>query len=194
MSDETNCPRCGSPLAAEAPKGLCPACLLRACLAGSDETADVCGDPSGPEGMSFILGSAGLDGEPVADPGRDAAPELIRHFGDYELVEEIARGGMGIVYRARQVSLNRTVALKMILAGQLASDVEVRRFHTEAEAAANLDHPGIVPIFEVGEHLGRHYFAMGYIEGRSLAQTLGDGPLPQRAAAEIVLKVAEAVE
>jgi WD40 repeat protein/tRNA A-37 threonylcarbamoyl transferase component Bud32 len=100
---------------------------------------------------------------------------------------------MGVVYKARQVKLNRVVALKMILAGHLATEEEVRRFYLEAEAAAQLEHPGIVPIFEVGEHAGRHFFSMSFVEGGSLAQRVQDGPLHPAEAAELVERIADAV-
>jgi hypothetical protein len=118
----------------------------------------------------------------------------VRYFGDYEIIREIARGGMGVVFEARQVSLNRKVALKMILAGQLANEIDVKRFYTEAEAAANLDHPGIVPIFEVGQHDGQHYFSMGFVEGRSLSERLTEGPLPPREAAALLAAAADAID
>ena len=116
-----------------------------------------------------------------------------RRFGEYELLEELARGGMGIVYKARQLNLNRIVALKMILAGQLASSEDVQRFCTEAEAAANLDHPGIVPVYDVGAHGGQHYFSMGYVDGCSLAERLRDGPVSSHVAATILHQICDAV-
>ena len=117
----------------------------------------------------------------------------IHYFGDYELIQEIARGGMGIVYAARQKSLNRIVALKRILHGTLADAGQVRRFRAEAEAAARLHHPNIVGIYEIGEHEGQQYFSMEYIEGQNLADLVREGPLPARRAAEFLKTIATAV-
>ena len=114
-------------------------------------------------------------------------------FGDFELLEEIARGGMGIVYKARQTTPRRIVALKMILAGQLASDADIKRFYAEAQAVATLDHANIVPVFEVGNCEGQHYFSMRYIEGESLSERLARGPLMAREAAALIRDVAHAV-
>jgi tRNA A-37 threonylcarbamoyl transferase component Bud32 len=129
------------------------------------------------------------DGEAAADP----RPAGEGSFGDYELLTKIARGGMGVVWKARQKGLNRIVALKMILAGRFADEDELRRFRTEAEAAARLQHPNIVAVHEVGEVHGQAFFSMEFIEGRTLAQRLTEGPLPGRTAARYVRQIARAV-
>jgi serine/threonine protein kinase len=134
-----------------------------------------------PDGISAILA--------------DRAPSFaaLRQFGDYELIEELGRGGMGVVYKARQVSLDRIVALKMVLRGDLASAADLARFRTEAEAAARLDHPGIVPVYEVGDYEGQPYFTMKYVSGTTLARRLAEGPIVAREAAALLAPVARSI-
>ncbi len=159
------CPRCGTPLAGAALKGNCPACLSRRLL-------DAAGAPE-------------TDGE--------VGPALAR-LGDFELVEEMARGGMGVVFRARQLSLDRTVAVKVLRDGWLAADADIRRFRAEATNSARLNHPHIVAIHEAGEQDGQPYLVMDLVEGRDLAEVTRDGPLPARHAAAMVAAVADAVQ
>ncbi|HTU21245.1 MAG TPA: serine/threonine-protein kinase [Gemmataceae bacterium] len=148
-----------------------------------------------------LASSTTLSTNPDQTSGRAAEaaclPGAGSRFGDYELLEEIARGGMGVVYRARQISLNRFAALKMIRDGRLASAEEVERFRREAEAAAALEHPHIVPVYEVGEQEGRCYFSMKWIEGGSLAERLAAlSARPSadcRGAAQLIVAVARAV-
>jgi WD40 repeat protein/tRNA A-37 threonylcarbamoyl transferase component Bud32 len=157
--------------------------------------------------LSIDTGAADADTLPSLPPAAvggaatnsDSPSRFLRKFGDYELFQEIGRGGMGVVYKARQVSANRIVALKMILSGPLALPAEVRRFRSEAENAAHLDHPHIVPVYEVGMHEGHCFYSMKVVEGGSLAQALANGDwttgtkASDRAAAALIATVAEAV-
>lgn len=178
MSAADVCPLCGKPLPSDGPKGQCPACLLGAALAGQS---------------SVHSAAAALPNALATSATAPEAGTLLKYFGDYELLEKLARGGMGVVWKARQTSLKRDVAIKMIRAGALAGPDEVERFLREAEAAANLQHPNIVAIHEVGEHDGQHYFSMDYVAGRDLGAIVKDGPLPPRIAARYVKIIAEAV-
>lgn len=131
-----------------------------------------------------------VDTEPSSDRSADLPPS----FGQFEILDRIAQGGMGAVYRAQQKSPSRVVALKVIRSGDLSSQKEIDRFFAEANAAANLSHPNIVPVFEVGEENGRHYFTMEYIAGRTLSQIVRtDGPMKPKQAAELMTAIAEAV-
>jgi serine/threonine-protein kinase len=140
---------------------------------------------------------AGIPETLASWPSFRAGPDALATgaaFGDYELLEELGRGGMGVVYKARQRSLDRLVALKLVLRGRLAGDDELARFRSEAGAAAQLDHPGIVPVHEFGEKDGRAFFSMGYVEGDTLAHRLAGGPLQPREAARIVRDVSRAID
>jgi len=157
--------------------GICPECAAELPL---DSAAGLC---------LRCLGRLAFQADPA--PGGGGAGLRV---GDYELVEEIARGGMGVVYRARQVSLNRTVALKVLLHGPFTSPDFVRRFRHEAQAVAALRHPNIVAIYEVGESAGTHFLSLEFVEGRNLADLTRTGPVPGLGAARYMKTVAEAIE
>jgi tRNA A-37 threonylcarbamoyl transferase component Bud32 len=162
--------------------------LIRAVFGPGPDRPDAEGQRPGPATTAPVPtnGHAEANGEPP--PGTH-----IRYFGDYEIQAEIGRGGMGVVYKARQISLNRPVALKMIRAAALASEDEIRRFQNEAEAVARLDHPHIVPVYEIGEHDGRRYFSMKLIAGPSLQESLSSFTGDPKAAARLMVTIAEAV-
>ena len=129
-----------------------------------------------------------------AVPDREAVGDLsASRFGDYQLLEVVARDEDSVVCKARQLSLDRVVALKMIMTGTSVSSPDEPRFYGEAKAAAELDHPGIVPIFEIGRHQGQYFVSMGFIEGQSLAQKTASATLSPRDAAELMKQVAETI-
>ncbi|MGO9924553.1 MAG: protein kinase domain-containing protein [Isosphaeraceae bacterium] len=167
----------------EATGAYTPEPFAKAASARIDATGDWTTDPGDPP-------RAADDHGPTRDLPRGAT---VRYFGDYEIQKELGRGGMGVVYKARQISLNRPVALKMIKAGVLADVDELRRFQNEAEAVALLDHAGIVPVYEVGEHEDQRYFSMKLVEGSSLADQLALLAANPRAAATLLAETAEAV-
>ena len=170
------CQNCGEKIFGDAPKGLCPACVLETGLGPLvDETEE-----------------KGTTPLPRDSPAAGAI-EMSIDFGDYQLLEEIGRGGQGVVYRAHQRSLNRTVALKVIGLGQWATKAHLKRFHLEAEAAASLDHACIVPIYEVGEREGSCYFSMKFIDGGQLDEVAKRKPISARTAAELIAKLARTV-
>src|SRR5262245_8359555 len=184
MGVVNTCPECGAEIPAAAPRGICTCCLFSLGLADAVDPAT-----GVRESESEKSGEAT---PPEATVDRSALTAS-RRIGDYELIEEIARGGMGIVYRAWQRSLDRVVALKTLLFGPQASPEYVKRFRAEAAAAASLNHPNIVVIHEVGFYEGQHYLVMDLVEGPNLAQTIREQPLSGRHAAQILKAVAEAV-
>jgi TolB-like protein/predicted Ser/Thr protein kinase/Tfp pilus assembly protein PilF len=170
------CRKCGGKILADAPERLCTACLFETGLERVAEQVD-----RADEASASVTAPNAFEAKTPGD------------LGDYTLLEEIGRGGQGVVYRARQKSLNRTVALKVIRAGQWTTKEQLKRFRLEAETAASLDSPNIVPIYEVGERDGSYYFSMKLVEGGPLDQLFEREPMPIRRAAELIAKLARAV-
>ena len=166
-SRDNPCPECGARLDRDAPEGLCPECLLRQAL---QQTVTA----------------------PAADPDLGAGSR-IGYLGDYELIREVGRGGMGVVYEARQLSLERTVAVKLLLGGAWSTPPMRERFRREARAAARLQHPNIVAVHEVGEQAEQPFFSMDYVAGKSLEDLVREGPVAPRRAAQLTRAIATAV-
>src|SRR5881296_164771 len=184
------CRKCGAKIFSDAPKGLCTACVLETALGIFPDA--VAADQEN-EAANRRMGESARSPSPRFSDSPFQSVPMLGELGDYELLEEIGRGAQGVVFRARQKSLNRTVALKVISLGQWASKAHLRRFRLEAEAAARLEHPGIVPIHEVGERDGSCYFSMKFVEGGQLDEVIRRTPMSIRQAAELIAKVARTV-
>jgi serine/threonine protein kinase len=188
------CRKCGAEIFADAPEGLCTVCLFET---GLDLFALGSADPFDPPAVASAKADENVEQSNTnVAPNVKKAPRLTKtlaNFGDYELLDEIGRGGQGVVYRARQKSLNRTVALKVIGLGHWATEAHLKRFRREAEAAASLEHSGIVPIYEVGEHDGSCYFSMKFVQGGQLDELVKREPMPIKRAADLIAKVARTV-
>src|SRR6476660_7715274 len=177
------CRKCSAKILADAPEGLCTACLFETGLHLLANASVAGGADPGPN-----------DGVPLSrDKKKSDRAKTFTAFGDYELLEEIGRGGQGVVYRARQKSLNRTVALKVIGISHGRTKAHLKRFRLEAEAAARLNHPFVVPIHEIGQRQGRCYFSMGLVEGGRLDQIAKREPMSPRQATEVIAKLARTV-
>jgi serine/threonine protein kinase/tetratricopeptide (TPR) repeat protein len=195
------CRKCGAKIFSDAPEALCARCVLKSALGGlagaSVAGGDLSAEASAKADDPVRLDDPARNETDVAAAGHNKktarAAELLGELGDYELLEEVGRGGQGVVFRARQKSLNRTVALKVISLGQWASKAHLKRFRLEAEAAARLEHPGIVPIHEVGERDGSCYFSMKFVEGGQLDEVVRRESMSIRQAAELIAKVARTV-
>ena len=182
------CRKCGAKILSDAPEGLCTGCVLETALGALPDPVAAGDDRGSDKNLE-------TDNAETAPRAKTAASvtRLLGELGDYELLEEVGRGGQGVVFRARQKSLNRIVALKVIGLGQWATKAHLKRFRLEAEAAASLDHPCIVPIYEVGERDGQCYFSMKFVEGGQLDDVVKHTPLSIRQAVELIAKVARTV-
>ena len=198
------CGKCGTTIPDDAWQGACPACLLETGLGlladesvagvGLSTVAADSAEAAANAGSSKADDSGHNDDVRPADRKKSTRPaKMLGDFGDYELLEEIGRGGQGVVYRAHQKSLNRTVALKVIGLGPWTTEAHLKRFRREAEAAASLEYPCIVPVYEVGERDGSCYFSMKFVEGGQLDDAVRRTPMTIRRAVELIAKLARTV-